>query len=500
MEKIPPEIHHAIGKELRKKDLKNMRATCKLMNHAVEPLVFSSISMVYCFFGDIVRIRPSYLGDLDALKSDVFYHVQKINIIAVQESTTPVSSPVLRPFTELEKSLLKYFLPSLQNLRDISIAMEHKVPAWFFETLYPSLSSLPCIETIRLRAKNEFYPPPLALRPYVHIVMLARAWDDTACASTRSFLQTTPAVKIMRLENGDALILPDSRRSMGDILGGFGDRHLHIEHIDTGGFDLLEDWSSIKGHFRHLGSLIVHDNLDTPIGFWTCLMEEGAHRTIRNFSIKPDPRLTPHACLAPELWDFLWALEELEYLQISIAFSDSAEEREMGESQGNEFYEKFLKKHGDTMKDLHLRAAMECSWSITSPRHLELVVTSCPKLVKLSVFTSHVGGETDMIAPVLDQIPSLPYLKSLDLSGIIPNLYEMTSREQEQYVTAACYREKEDMLKEVILGYKPAVPKVFEGLVINKQKHYVFEFLEGAQSFTCAFGVEHFARTQMHFG
>lgn len=261
--------------------------------------------------------------------------------------------------------------------------------------LYPSLSTRPCIETIALRAKNEFYPPPSALRPYVPIVMQARAWDDTACASTRSFLRTTPAVKTLRLKNRDALILPDLRRSMGDILGGFDDRHLHIEHIDTGGFDLLEDWSSIKGHFRHLGSLIVHDNLDNPVGFWTCLMEAGAHRTISNFSLKPDPRLTPHACLAPELRGFLWALQELEFLQIIIAFSDSAEEREMGESQGNEFYEKFLKKHGNTMKDLLLRAAMECSWSIKSPRHIELVVMSCPELVRLSVFTSHVGGETD---------------------------------------------------------------------------------------------------------
>lgn len=102
--------------------------------------------------------------------------------------------------------------------------------------------------------------------------------------------------------------------------------------------------------------------------------------------------------------------------------------------------------------------------------------------------------------PVLDQIPSLPYLKNLNLSGIIPNLYGMRSGEQEQYVTTACYCEKEGMLKEMILGYKRAVFKVFEGPVINKEKHYVFEFLEGAQSFMCAFGVEHFVRTQMHFG
>ncbi|PBK69543.1 hypothetical protein ARMSODRAFT_1084842 [Armillaria solidipes] len=500
MQNIPPEIYYAIGKELRNKDLKKMRATCKLMNYAVESLVFSSIHMVYYFTGDMVLIRPGYLGYFDTFKGDIFRHVQKIKITAVQQSTTPLSSPSFRPFIELDKAILKYFIPLLQNLRDISIAMEHKVPAWFFEALYPSLSSLPHIETITLRAKNEFYPPPQSLRPYVHIVMLTRTWDDAACVATRSFLQTTPAVRTMRLENGDALIRAGSRRSMGEILGGFGDRHLGIENLDTSGFDLLEDWPSIKDHFRYLGSLVIHDNADTPTGFWTCLMEEGAHRTIRQFSVKPDPRLTPHACLSPELWDFLWALEKLEFLQICIAFSEEEEEREMGESQGNEFYEKFLKKHGGTMKDLNLTAPIDCSWSITTPGHLELLVEACPKLVGLTLFTSHVGGETDMIVPVLDQIPSLPYLKSLELNGVVPTLYRMQGSEQQPFDIAACYREKEEALKEVILGYKPMDPKAFEGLVINSEKSCVFEFLEGAQAFTCNFGLPHFVRTELHFG
>ncbi|KAK0437268.1 uncharacterized protein EV420DRAFT_203043 [Desarmillaria tabescens] len=497
MKNIPPEIYYAIGKELPNKDRKKMRATCKFINHAVESLVFSSICMAYCFFGDMVHIRPGYLGYFDPFNGDIFRHVQKIKIIAVQQSTSPLSFPYFGPFIELDRAILKYFIPLLQNLRDISIVMEHKVPAWFFEALYPSLSSLPHIETIILRAKNEFYPPPCSLRPYVHAVVLTRTWDDAACVSTRSFLQTTPAVKTLRLENGDALVHLDSRRSVGDILGGFGDHHLGIENLDTSGFDLLEDWPSIKNHFRHLGSLVIHDNLDTPTGFWTCFMKEGAHRTIRQFSVKPDPRLTPHACLSPELWDFLWALEKLEFIQICVAFSNSAEEREMGESQGNEFYEKFLKKHGSTMKYLHLTAPMECSWSITSPGHLELLVAACPKLVGLTVFTSHVGGETDMIVPVLDQIPSLPYLKNLDLSGVIPSLYRT---EQERFDINACYREKEEALKEVILGYKPMDPKVFEGLVINSEKSCVFEFLEGAQGFTCNFGIPHFVRTELHFG
>ncbi|PBK80734.1 hypothetical protein ARMGADRAFT_1039883 [Armillaria gallica] len=104
-----------------------------------------------------------------------------------------------------------------QEFEGYLIAMEREVPAWFFETLYPS-STLPCIETVTLRAKNEFYPPPSALRPYVLIVMQARAWDDTACTSSRSFLRTTPAVKTLRLKNGDALILPDSRRPFGWML------------------------------------------------------------------------------------------------------------------------------------------------------------------------------------------------------------------------------------------------------------------------------------------
>ncbi len=47
---------------LRKNDLKKLRATCKLMNHAVEPLVFSSVPgpMGYCSYGDIARIKPGY--------------------------------------------------------------------------------------------------------------------------------------------------------------------------------------------------------------------------------------------------------------------------------------------------------------------------------------------------------------------------------------------------------------------------------------------------------
>ncbi len=64
----------------------------------------------------------------------------------------------------------------------------------------------------------------------------------------------------------------------------------------------------------------------------------------------------------------------------------------MGESQGNELYEKFLKTHRDTMEDLHLRAAMECSQSIMYPRHLELVDMSCPRLFWLSVSKRHVGN------------------------------------------------------------------------------------------------------------
>ncbi|KAK0227176.1 hypothetical protein EDD85DRAFT_795001 [Armillaria nabsnona] len=80
------------------------------------------------------------------------------------------------------------------------------------------------------------------------------------------------------------------------------------------------------------------------------------------------------------------------FFQISSAFSDSTEEREMGESQGNELYEKFLKKHRDTMEDLHLRAATECSQSIMYQRHLELVDMSCPRLFRLSVSKRHVGN------------------------------------------------------------------------------------------------------------
>lgn len=162
--------------------------------------------------------------------------------------------------------------------------MEHKVPAWFFEALYPSLSSLPHIETIMLRAKNEFYPPPRSLRPYVHTVLLTCTWDDATCVSTQSFLQTTPAVRTMRLENGDALIRAESRRSMGDILGGFSDRHLGIENLDTSGFDLLEDWPSIKDHFRYLACLVIHDNPDTPTGFWTSWRKERIARSANSVS------------------------------------------------------------------------------------------------------------------------------------------------------------------------------------------------------------------------
>ncbi|KAK0189525.1 hypothetical protein F5146DRAFT_1001781 [Armillaria mellea] len=421
---------------LRNKDLKKMRATCKLVNYAVESLVCSSIHTVYCFTGDMVLIRPGYLGYFDAFKGNIFRRVQKIKIMAVQQSTTPLSSPSFRPFIELDKAILKYFVPLLQNSRDTSISMEHKLKT--------------------------------SLRPYVHTALLNRTWDDAARVSTRSLLQTTAAVRTMRLENGDALIRTESRRSMGDMLGGFGDHHLSIENLDTSGLDLLEDWPSIKDHFRHLSCLVIHDNPDTPTGFWTCLMEEGAHPTIRQFSFKADPHLTPHACLSPELWDFPWALEKLEFLQICVAFSEEEEEREMGESRGNVFYEKFLKKHGG---------------------HLELPVEAYPKLVRLILFTSHVGGETDMIVPVLDQMPSLPYLKNLELNGVIPTLYGMPESEERPVDIAACHREKEAALKEVILGYKLMNPRVFADLVINRKKRCVFELLEGAQAFTCNLGI-----------
>ena len=63
---------------------------------------------------------------------------------------------------------------------------------------------------------------------------------------------------------------------------------------------------------------------------------------------------------------------------------------------------------------------------------------------------------------VLDQMPSLPYLKNLELNAVTPTLYEMLEAEERPLGMAACYREKEATLKEVILGYKPIDPRVFE--------------------------------------
>lgn len=84
--------------------------------------------------------------------------------------------------------------------------------------------------------------------------------------------------------------------------------------------------------------------------------------------------------------------------------------------------------------------------------------------------------------------------------GVIPTLYRMPGSEQQPLDIAACYREKEEALKEVILGYKPMDPKAFKGLVINSEKSCVFELLEGAQAFTCNLGIPHFVRTELHFG
>lgn len=86
------------------------------------------------------------------------------------------------------------------------------------------------------------------------------------------------------------------------------------------------------------------------------------------------------------------------------------------------------------------------------------------------------------------------------MNGVIPTLYRMLGSEQQPLGIAACYREKEEALKEVILGYKPMDPKPFEGLVINSEKSCALEFLEGAQAFTYNLGIPHFVRTELHFG
>ncbi len=99
--------------------------------------------------------------------------------------------------------------------------------------LYSPLSSLPCIGAITIPVKRELY---LRCAFFVRAFMLTLHghWADATWCSIWPVLQTTPlAVKTMRLENGGAHILPNSRRCMGGILVGFGDRHLRTESIDT---------------------------------------------------------------------------------------------------------------------------------------------------------------------------------------------------------------------------------------------------------------------------
>lgn len=71
--------------------------------------------MVYCFTGDMVLIRPGYLGYFDAFEGDIFRHVQKIRIIAVQQSMTPLSSASFRPFID-RQGYLEIFHSTLTEL------------------------------------------------------------------------------------------------------------------------------------------------------------------------------------------------------------------------------------------------------------------------------------------------------------------------------------------------------------------------------------------------
>ncbi|KAJ6579096.1 hypothetical protein DFH09DRAFT_1030371 [Mycena vulgaris] len=330
---------------------KHLRAVCRYLNFAIAPLFFSSVTL------DIHQSRLKLgLSQLETLATGEapWSHFARTLVIKhlapshklVQNDAGATDAEIQLADTRL-RILLRPALDSMQNLRTVKWTSSDKDAHRTTSTVADFLSSLPLLEDLQLKVNGPSFNCSLdRLSGLRKLSLTCRVPKITQSMSL--VVSKSPNLDFI------SLALEDGHTSCNDLFRDVSPaQHLHITALHLTEYSLQVDGPTLR-HLRSLKSLWYRDfsrsNDQTAHQMWDALRHAKIHLT--------DIHVTH---LTEGLLRYLSLYAGLEQLVITSAGGASEAE---SNRRADDFFERALPRHADSLVSLSCFAVMEGRWSI----------------------------------------------------------------------------------------------------------------------------------------
>ncbi|KAF8968547.1 hypothetical protein BDZ97DRAFT_1915995 [Flammula alnicola] len=469
---LAPELVHVVAQNLARKDLKNLRSTCKRLGLLLESNVLHTVvlNVNKRNFNTVIPMLQSMVADgaasravrhliLGSLSPRYDPHESNPSFAYISNEFIPNRRSEDGPEIGIaEREMKKYLSDCLMSLRGLHWKPEKYDEEWAQNVVVDVLESLPALQKLDVMLVHSRIALPLELLPNIREISL-QEHSGLLDKSHNSQTFTSLAKMIARLPPGQLTGVHIEREwtpGGAPEAPGLHDlfqfcsadappvqlRHLGVKYS----FVKLDQLTA--PHFRHLTSLAlinVMEPTEIPVvrrqphlkalnphklepevlarqrrvgstlsQFWLALHREGIHLE----SIRLDD-------VVPGFIEYLTFYSGIKVLDIVTAKFRNAVE---SDEAANQFFRDPLANHVDSLEELHIYASYEGLWCFGE--HNSTSISNCKRLRILSVCVLSDGLETSLDARgdvtlasnnsikvlIATAVSTLPLLTTLNIS------------------------------------------------------------------------------------
>ncbi|KAF9040449.1 hypothetical protein BDZ89DRAFT_347876 [Hymenopellis radicata] len=387
---LPVELLDLIVKQLKVRDLKRLRQTCKTFNVIASPLVFSRLVLNFdsgrcgliLALLDAIASKKSRLGMCIRTLEIQSFNPPQHKSLQLWQRITKKHEQTSRLIEEHFVAAIPYFVSvrslslNLTNMQDMELSCHDRIMML--------LGSLPKLAHLSVYMNDDVDSRiPASISKHFHNLQSLHFSGGTSLYGDmpKALMARSPDLSNLIID-GFPSIQHDSSISLAELFSGLPPRRLRT--LTLGGLSRhrYDSLISIHRHLQSLTTLVVNPDLtDIPGHFWNALQS----------SMTRLERLSVHQADSP-LLEYLESYSGLTYLSIDLCGFRYNDRRDQ-DSMADVLYRRVLPKHVDSLQVLHIKTAYEGRWTV-GPSQLDAVL-ACHSL---SAFSLGIGPSEANVA------------------------------------------------------------------------------------------------------